>query len=90
MKNKLAKMKFIYFCFLCFANASSGGHDIRSIDKVYPNDPLKEVTRDDLNIIEEGDEVEDEVDIRFDFAAESKLYLTTYFENKNGAISFKT
>lgn len=58
-------MKVLYFCLACLVRSSSTGHDRRSLDRVYPNDPIKEIKRDDYNIIEEGDEVEDEVDIRF-------------------------
>ena len=59
-------MRFL-FCFICF-NLSEGradGQIGRNIDNIYPNDPIKELTRHDLNQIDLDEEPEDEIDIRY-------------------------
>ena len=64
-------------CFICF-NLSEGradGQIGRNIDNIYPNDPIKELTRHDLNQIDLDEEPEDEIDIRY------LKYLIFYFLN---------
>jgi hypothetical protein len=59
-------MILIYLLFIFEKIAcSADGHDMRTIDKVYPNDPIKDIHREDLDIVEEGEELEDEIDIRY-------------------------
>ena len=69
-------MRFL-LCFICF-NLSEGradGQIGRNIDNIYPNDPIKELTRHDLNQIDLDEEPEDEIDIRY------LKYLIFYFLN---------
>ena len=61
-------MRFL-LCIICF-NLSEGradGQIGRNIDNIYPNDPIKELTRHDLNQIDLDEEPEDEIDIRYLF-----------------------
>lgn len=48
---------------MCLGLCSSNGKSVRSIGKVYPDDPIKEIRRDDLLIIQEDEIAPDEVDI---------------------------
>ena len=58
-------MRFL-LCFICFnfSEARADGQVGRNIDNIYPNDPIKELTRHDLNQIDLDEEPEDEIDIR--------------------------